>query len=165
MAWYGYGKKLTEYQHGIVNEPSLSVPGRIGRVSITGDDHDHPDQSNISTIGLEPAAVREGAAIKSLCLHCLVEEDIGSRHDDISNHTSGSDKVDKPVEHHLRAAAALQEGKAGEDHCNSEGETRHAGHRTLLEGECQDFGRTAHESHTVQASGGSISVGVASAEN
>ena len=165
IEWERYRKLLTKNQHGIVDEPALSVPRRIGRVSVTRNNHNHPGQSDISTVRLEPAAVREGTSIKSLRIYRPIKENVGGGHYNICNHASSSNEVDEPVQNHRRAAAALQESKARKDHSNGEGKTRDSGHGTLFEAECQDFGRAAFESHAVQASRGSISVRVASAED
>ena len=50
-------RKLTENQHGIVDEEILNAPGLVGRVAVGTDDEDHPAETDVSAIRLEPAII------------------------------------------------------------------------------------------------------------
>ena len=49
--------ELTENQHGIVNKEVLDAPGLVGRVAVGADDENHPAETDVSAIRLEPAIV------------------------------------------------------------------------------------------------------------
>ena len=81
-------EKLTENQHGIVNEPVLDAPGLVARVAIAADNEDHPAETNVRAIRLEPTIVRQSPPVEILRFAGSVEGDVGDAHDDIINHAA-----------------------------------------------------------------------------
>ena len=71
-------------------------------------------------VRLEPALVRQGVPVQALRFASAEEENVRNAHDQIVDHASRSDQVDKPAQDDVGSVADLQEREAREYHYNAE---------------------------------------------
>lgn len=149
--------------HGIVCDERVcgEVTWLEGRVAVNKHDSDLEEQRDPCAIWLEPAAVRESLAIKTLGLASLVESDVSAAHDDKVDQTSSSDDIDEIGQNLCRAFRQLQERQEGEDHDDEEAVNRNTVPGALAE----ELGGAAFDGERVQAASGAIGICVTSGED
>jgi len=112
-------------------------------------------------VWLEPSSVRQRIPVDALGLHRVVEEDVGSCHDDVVDHAASSDQAGEPGQDVVRCAADLQESQARKDHDNEKAEEGDTGLRAVT----KDFRGAAFNGQTVQTASRTVGVGVSGAED
>lgn len=87
-------KQRDEDLHRVVRPELRQRPGLIRGVAVQDGDEDHPDQRQVSAVGLEPAVVGEAAAVDILRFAGAVEADVSDRDDNIVDQSCSSQYMD-----------------------------------------------------------------------
>lgn len=150
----------SEDNHGVVSDESFSskVARLECRVAVHEDDHDLEAESDPGAVWLEITAVWQRLAVKTLHLASLVEAEVGDAHDDVVDNTSSGDDVGEVCQNLGGRVGQVQEGQEREDHDDEEAVDRNS----VLGALAQELGGTALNGERVQASSGTIGVGVTS---
>ena len=84
--------------HGVVAPKCGYTPWRKAGISIREHYQNHAAQTDVGTIWLKVAVVRECSSVDALSFAGLVKGDVRCAHDDVVDDTTGGNQVDKPGE-------------------------------------------------------------------
>lgn len=148
--------KLTENQHGVIDEEVLHIEWVQRGVAVASHNHNHPCQSEVGAVWLAPSIVWQTLPVQALLLGCLVVENEGRAHHDVGDDTARSHQIDQPAQDFGRSISDLQERQAGKDHGNGKGEQWN----TILGAVAEESWCATLEGHAVQGTCRTVSVRV-----
>jgi len=144
--------------HGVVLEEQLGAPWLERLVAVAHNNAELEDKTNVSAVWLEATIVRHLSSVDALSLTGAVVVDEGYSHYEVVDKTTSSHESNEPVENLGGTAAALKEGKHGEQHNHTETPDRNTRGGCLS----QESRSTTLKSETVERSSGTVSVCVTS---